>query len=447
MPTGDAITRIRVFVASPGDVALERESLTTVINELNSTVASHKNCMLELVRWETHCQPDMGRAQEVINLQVGHYDIFVGIMWKRFGTPTGEADSGTEEEFRRAYSCWEKDRGVRILFYFSQDTYKLSKPEEVEQLSKVMAFRSELQEKGLVWEYSDVGDFKDVVRPHLARLILDLPDDGGEPPKLEREPPTPASTPVRVFISSSIEGLTVAQRLQEELRKANIEAVSWTDGFAAGKTIVGELDRVLDDCDAAVMVLTSGDAVSMQGQKHPLAPDSLIYEIGLFHGRRGRDRTFVLATEDFRLPSDLAGVAYLRYDQDRLDPVITQLRRELDRIAHAKVIAQQSFRVGQGIDPIDDATTVVVLKASVRDMEMALTELQRSFGSLITPPFDHGDGVYEVMIKAPVSSAQLSILARRCNIVIQSIDHMPEPYLSDVMKQLKRYMASQFPAV
>lgn len=337
MTTGEPVKRVRVFVASPGDVSTEREDLTKVINELNTTVAPHKHCMLELVKWETHCQPNMGRPQGVINAQIGHYDIFLGIMWKRFGTPTGEAASGTEEEFRRAFLCWEKDQSVRILFYFSQASYKLRTPDEIAQLSKVMAFRSELQAKGLVWEYSDAADFRDVVRPHLARLILDLPDDEREP----REPaprPSKPTTPVRVFIASSAEGLAIARELQAQLRDAGIEAVSWTDAFEVGETIVGSLDRVLDDCGAAVMVLTPDDAVSMRGQKHPVARDNLIYEIGLFHGRRGRDRTFVLATEDLRLPSDLAGVAYLRYDPERLEPVVTQLRRELNRIAHAKSI-------------------------------------------------------------------------------------------------------------
>jgi hypothetical protein len=28
-------------------------------------------------------------------------------MWKRFGTATGIAASGTEEEFRLTYECWE----------------------------------------------------------------------------------------------------------------------------------------------------------------------------------------------------------------------------------------------------------------------------------------------------------------------------------------------------
>ena len=129
--------KIRVFVASPGDVSIERDELSKVIGELNTTVAVYKDCILELVRWETHCSPRMGRPQSIINDQVGSYDIFIGIMWKRFGSPTGKSDSGTEEEFRIAYGLWEENNEIPILFYFSQKPYKLASAEDVQQCGKV----------------------------------------------------------------------------------------------------------------------------------------------------------------------------------------------------------------------------------------------------------------------------------------------------------------------
>src|SRR6185503_17165509 len=97
---------VRVFVASPSDVSAERNALSSIVQEINQTVAAiapEKGIRLELVRWETHASPAAGRPQGVINDQIGEYDIFVGIMWRRFGTPTAEAGSGTEEEFNRAY--------------------------------------------------------------------------------------------------------------------------------------------------------------------------------------------------------------------------------------------------------------------------------------------------------------------------------------------------------
>lgn len=140
------VQKLRVFVASPGDVRPERDLMRKVIDELNVTIGPYKNCVLELVRWESHCHPEMGRAQAIINEQIGTYDIFIGIMWKRFGSPNGEKfNSGTEEEFRIAYDTW-LERGVPwIKFYFKKESYRCDTQEEIQQLLQVHKFRNELR--------------------------------------------------------------------------------------------------------------------------------------------------------------------------------------------------------------------------------------------------------------------------------------------------------------
>lgn len=164
---------IRIFVASPGDVSKERDQLGSVVRELNTTIAPHKGFSLELVRWETHCTPAMGRPQDVVNAQIGTYDIFVGLMWKRFGSPTGQAESGTEEEFRIAYDAWQKEQSLSILFYFCQQPFMPCSLEELEQCRRVLVFHHELSQKGLVWKYSEHDAFADAIRPHLTQLLLD----------------------------------------------------------------------------------------------------------------------------------------------------------------------------------------------------------------------------------------------------------------------------------
>ena len=114
-------TILRIFVASPKDVAEERASLEDVVRELNLTWSKNLGIRLELVKWETHAYPGIGTdPQAVINEQIGDdYDIFVGIIWKCFGTPTERANSGTAEEFDRAYKRFrENPDQLRIMFYF-----------------------------------------------------------------------------------------------------------------------------------------------------------------------------------------------------------------------------------------------------------------------------------------------------------------------------------------
>src|SRR5688572_22430092 len=165
------ITKVRVFVASSSDVKAEREMLSEVIDELNRTIGTEKNLILELVRWETHCYPNLGRIQGVVNEQIGAYDVFIGVMWRRFGTPTGLAESGTEEEFRLAYASWEKTKRPHIMFYFSNSPYRPQDAAENAQLQKVLQFREELTKMGLVWTYEDSRSFPNVVRPHLALYL------------------------------------------------------------------------------------------------------------------------------------------------------------------------------------------------------------------------------------------------------------------------------------
>lgn len=169
------VTKVRIFVASPGDVAPERSQLDKVVAELNRmlpALAPDKGLTLDLVKWETSVAPGLGRdAQDVVNQQIGDYDIFVGILWKRMGTPTAVASSGTQEEFQRAYASWQRDKKLPILFYFSREPYSIKTPEDAEQLQRVLAFREELSKQGLVWEYSGAAGFADVIRPHLALVL------------------------------------------------------------------------------------------------------------------------------------------------------------------------------------------------------------------------------------------------------------------------------------
>jgi len=181
----EQVTKLRVFVASPGDVREERERLDDVIDELNRGIAAEKGLVLELVRWETHAWPDIGEdAQDVINRQIAPGDVFVGIMWNRFGTPTKRAESGTKEEFDRAYAYWKQYGRPKIMFYFNRAPFSPSSVDELEQKRRVLNFKEELGDKGaLYWEYDGTDEFERVVRGHLTQAIRQW-----EPEKVSSHP-------------------------------------------------------------------------------------------------------------------------------------------------------------------------------------------------------------------------------------------------------------------
>ena len=169
-------TVLQAFVASPGDVSNERELLEEVIRELNITWRKSLGISIDLVRWETHAFPGVGSdPQDVINASIGdNYDIFIGIMWGRFGTPTNNFGSGTEEEFRRAFGRWESDSdSVRIMFYFNNAGISPSSVDP-DQLKSIKTFRESLGKEGaLYWHYNDIEHFSKLLRIHLSRVVQD----------------------------------------------------------------------------------------------------------------------------------------------------------------------------------------------------------------------------------------------------------------------------------
>ena len=114
-------TLFQVFVASPSDLAEEQKILGEVIDNINRTESDAHNIILKLLKWETDSYPGFRKySQDVINQQIGNdYDIFLGIMWGRFGSPTPRAGSGTEEGVRsRVFPMGKISREYRdhVLF-------------------------------------------------------------------------------------------------------------------------------------------------------------------------------------------------------------------------------------------------------------------------------------------------------------------------------------------
>ena len=124
-----------------------------------------------------------------------------------------------------------------------------------------------------------------------------------------------------LFIGSSSEGLGVAQAIQTQLHHDS-EVTVWNEGaFPLGQTTLEGLVNALDRFDFAVLVLTPDDTVVSRASEHLAPRDNLLFELGLFMGRLGRSRTFVVCenSERMKLPSDLAGVTVARFTPERAD--------------------------------------------------------------------------------------------------------------------------------
>jgi hypothetical protein len=147
----------------------------TEINDVLAFLVPDRGLRLELLRYETHTYPDIGQAQAVINRQIPmDYDIFIGVMWKRLGTPTASSQSGTVEEFHRAVDRRKQSGRPTIMFYFCDEPVPFPRGEELDQLAKVIKFREELASKGYTLSYPFRAEFRSYVRSGLLRAIADI---------------------------------------------------------------------------------------------------------------------------------------------------------------------------------------------------------------------------------------------------------------------------------
>ena len=179
---------LKVLVASPSDVLKERKMVADAITRINKAVFKKRNIRLEFVGWETDSYSGIGSdAQDVINKELDDdYDIFVGIMWHRYGSPTLRADSGTVEEFERAYLNYQNKKCCKkILFYFNSADLPQSEV-AFDQAAKVLEFQKTLEERGIYYtKYAGPDLFKDKIYDDLVRSVSDL--DVTEEEKEKRE--------------------------------------------------------------------------------------------------------------------------------------------------------------------------------------------------------------------------------------------------------------------
>lgn len=176
--------KLRIFAASPSDVATERARLATVVEDLKPLV-DHIGVTLELLDWR-QVPPGLGRPEQVIldQLKPDTWDVFVGILWYRFGTPPKGADSetgkeylsGTEEEFRVAYRLWEKHQRPRVMFYRCKRNIPADDldPEQYQRVKDFFAgFAPEAGHPGLCQTFESSESFERLVRRNLSDFLIE----------------------------------------------------------------------------------------------------------------------------------------------------------------------------------------------------------------------------------------------------------------------------------
>jgi tetratricopeptide (TPR) repeat protein len=171
------VKKLRIFAASPSDMAVERGKVESVAASLKP-LADKFEIVLDVVDWRS-AVPDMGRPEDVILEQLAptEWDVFVGILWHRFGTPPGGEGylSGTEEEFRTACRLWKASGKPRIMMYRCTRPVP---PDDLDpdQFKRVKEFFAQLEAAGeypgLYQKFETAEAFEKLLIHNLQKIVL-----------------------------------------------------------------------------------------------------------------------------------------------------------------------------------------------------------------------------------------------------------------------------------
>lgn len=178
-----------------------------------------------------------------------------------------------------------------------------------------------------------------------------------------------------LFIASSVEQLPLAYAVQEELER-DLEPTVWTQGvFGLSGTALRDLMAAAHRADFACFVFAPDDVTALRGAPLQTVRDNVVFELGLFIGRLGVERCYLIlprGTSDLRLPTDLVGLNPGTYDPTRKDgnlraalgPACNQIRASV-RALGARIVASEAPGEAAGgggaafcTDP-DDCTSLI----------------------------------------------------------------------------------------
>jgi predicted nucleotide-binding protein len=149
----------------------------------------------------------------------------------------------------------------------------------------------------------------------------------------------PANPTPIMFVGSSVEGLAVAREIEAALKHDQVIVRLWTNGvFGPSAVPIESLLQQVEQADFALFVFGPDDRIQSRDEAHAAPRDNVVFELGLFMGRLGRDRVFMVRDQDIdlKIPSDLTGVRPITYKckpgctpSDFVGTVCTELRKAI----------------------------------------------------------------------------------------------------------------------
>ena len=162
------ITQYDLLISCPGDITEEIKIINEAVQKFNDLYSDTLGISVRTKHWSKNSYPQSGgKAQALLNEQfVKDCDLAVALFWTRFGSPTDEYGSGTEEEIEVMLNA-----GKQVFLYFSE---KPLSPSQLDQdgFKKIQAFKDKYRDRGIYYTYVSPKDFESKFFAHLTQYFI-----------------------------------------------------------------------------------------------------------------------------------------------------------------------------------------------------------------------------------------------------------------------------------
>ena len=113
--------------------------------------------------------------------------------------------------------------------------------------------------------------------------------------------------------------------LQDEL---GLRVICFESESHAGESVVSVLTKMLGEVHFAVLILTAEDETANGSMR---ARQNVIHEVGLFQSKLGFSKAILLKQEGLEDFTNVAGLQYISFSDNKIEQTFYELRRTLQR--------------------------------------------------------------------------------------------------------------------
>lgn len=164
--------------------------------------------------------------------------------------------------------------------------------------------------------FEETGDFIS----HLAKVKIEelIP---------KKEPSTsPKTRDVFIIHGHDKKATLELEKVQKE--KFNLIPIILSYEPGKGQTLIEKFEEEASSCSFAFAIMAPDDVVRTESGSYTQARPNVIFELGWFYGKIGRDKTCILSKKGTKIHSDLKGISQIIF-QDSISEKFLEIESEL----------------------------------------------------------------------------------------------------------------------